>query len=47
MLTSISSEELEVRYRATFWIYFASMAIIALASLVGLKKARKVGLKME
>jgi MFS family permease len=46
-LTSISGQELEVGYRATFWICFASMAIVALASLVGLKKAGKVGLKIE
>jgi hypothetical protein len=46
-LTSISGEELEVGYRAIFWICFASMAIIALASLVGLKKTGKVGLKIE
>lgn len=42
-----SSKELENGYKATFWACFTSMMLVSLVSLLGLKKAGKVGLKKE
>jgi hypothetical protein len=37
----------EQGFKATFWACFASMVLVALIAMVGLRKAGKVGLKNE
>lgn len=42
-----SKNSLEKGLRATFWTCFAALGVVAIVSLVGLKKAGKVGIKVE
>jgi hypothetical protein len=42
-----SVDGLERGYRATFWACFAALGIVVVVSLLGLKKAGKVGVKVD
>lgn len=42
-----SKEGLDKGFKATFWACFAALGIVAVVSLVGLKKAGKVGVKVD
>ena len=42
-----SKDGLAKGFRATFWACFAALGIVAVVSLLGLKKAGNVGVKVD
>lgn len=42
-----NAEGLEKGFKATFWACFAALAVVAVVSMLDLKKAGKVGIKSD